>query len=192
MKKQLLIIFDVVAKSLGMAFCNAIILGCLWVTSGCASAGMDRELVMEKDAISGTYNLIQVGGTFSRDAERIVILDREDDAYSFRPVTGPGRVRNFPGIEAAEALRRAEDFFSDHCAYRGYRIRELHLRENGKTIGYELTPDYPGVLCEDGNEVLVSYGKPVDGEIKVYTSLLLKIKDNGSGMLVNRNITGEE
>ena len=155
------------------------IIGCL-LASGCASLNLERDIVPDRSSISGTYNLIQIGGTFGSDAERIVILDIEGDDYSFRPVTGPGRVKNFPGIKGAAALQRAEEFFASHCAYRDYEIRELTL-PGGGMIGYELTPDYPTALCEDGNEVTVSYGRENDGEIKVYTWLLLKVDDGGSG-----------
>ncbi len=182
MKNPLLTIFDKPVKSLGM---DAVILGCLLVAGGCAPGRMDRELIMDREGVSGSFNMIRVGGTFADDADRIVILDFEDDAYFFNPVAGPGRVRQSPGIPADEALRRAELFFSAHCAYNGYQIRKLILPETGKPVGYELTPDYPASLCEAGNEVLVNYGKPENGEIKVYTSLLLKIKDGGSDSMLD-------
>lgn len=157
-----------------------LIISCL-LASGCAPLTMERDLVTDRDSISGTYNLVQVGGTFGSDAERIVILDIEGDGYSFRPVTGPGRVKTFPGIKGADALQRAEEFFASHCAYRDYQIRKLTLPDNG-LIGYELTPYYPTALCEDGNEVTVSYGRGDDGEIKVYTWLLLNVDHGGSNM----------
>ena len=182
MKNQLLTILDKPAKRLGM---GASILACLLVAGGCASGRMDRELIMDREGVTGSFDMIRVGGTFADDAERIVILDIEDDPYSFRPVAGPGRVRQSPGLSANEALRRAELFFSDHCAYNGYQLRKLILPETGKPVGYELTPNYPASLCEAGNEVLVNYTKPEDGEIKVYTSLLLKVKDGSGGSLLD-------
>jgi hypothetical protein len=147
---------------------------CCLLASGCASLNLGRDLLPDRDIIAGTYNLIQVGGTFGSDAERMVILDIEGDDYSFQPVTGPGRIKNFPNVKGDKALQRAEEFFASHCAYRDYQIRKLIMPDNG-LIGYELTPDYPSGLCEDGNEISVSYGKGKDGEIKVYTWLLLKV-----------------
>jgi hypothetical protein len=165
---------------------SVMILGCWLLTSGCAGLNVEREIVTDRRQLAGTYNLIQVGGTFGNDAERVVILDIEGDAYSFRPVTGPGRVKNFTGLKVAAALRKAEEFFSDHCAYRDYQIRTLTLPGQG-LLGYELTPNYPVVLCEYGNEVSISYGKGAEGEIKVYTRLLLEIdgQDGKNPGLVN-------
>jgi hypothetical protein len=144
---------------------------------GCSSFNLGRDIVAP-DSVTGSYNLILVGGTFAADAERLVILDVETDGYSFRPVTGPGRVENFPGMSGASALKKAEEFFFSHCAYNGFLIKEMKLPD-GFFIGYELTPDYPAALCEDGNEISVSYGMGEGGEIKVYTWLLLKEAHGG-------------
>ena len=153
----------------------------LLLTAACSTLNLGQNIVAP-ETITGTYNLIAVGGTFAADAERVVILDVETDDYSFRPVTGPGRVKNFPGLSAAEALKKAEEFFATNCAYNGFLVREMKL-PSGNFIGYEITPDYPTALCEDGNEIRVSYGMGEDGEIKVYTWLLLKVDDGGSSSL---------
>lgn len=153
---------------------------CWLMASGCASLQMERQIITDRSSISGRYNLIQIGGTFGNDAERVVILDIEGDRYSFWPVTGPGRVKTFPGVEGSAALQQAEQFFADHCAYRNYQIRKLTL-PGGGIVGYELTPDYPTFLCADGNETLISYVRGDDSQIKVYTRLLLKIGDDRDG-----------
>ncbi|MEN8135079.1 MAG: hypothetical protein ABFS18_06025 [Thermodesulfobacteriota bacterium] len=155
-----------------------IITGICLVLVGCSSFNLGRDIVAP-DSVTGSYNLILVGGTFGADAERIVILDVETDGYSFRPVTGPGRVKNFPGMSGEAALKKAEDFFSSHCAYNGFLVKEMKLPD-GSFIGYELTPDYPVALCEEGNVLSVSYGMGEGGEIKVYTWLHLKEEDGGS------------
>lgn len=156
----------------------------LLFAGGCATMRLARQNVVNPSEIIGNFNMITIGGTFGGDAERLVILDLENDAYTFRPVTGPGRVASYPGLPADQALTRAEDFFADHCAYRSYQIRELVMPDHG-LIGYELLPDYPTALCEDGNEILVSYGGGNDGEIRVYTTLLLKVggEDDDNSML---------
>lgn len=150
----------------------------LLITASCSTLNPARNIV-DPNSITGTYNLIQVGGTFAADAERVVILDVETDDYSFRPVTGPGRVKNFPGTSTEVALKMTEEFFASNCAYNGFLVKEMKLPD-GSFIGYELTPDYPSALCEDGNEIRVSYGMGDEGEIKVYTWLLLKVDDGGS------------
>lgn len=55
---------------------------------------------------------------------------------------------------------------------------------NGSLIGYEIIPDYPTALCEDGNEIRVNYGMGEQGEIKV-SWLLLKVDDGGSSKFPN-------
>ena len=154
-----------------------IVIGICLALVSCSSFNLGRDIVAP-DSVTGSYNLILVGGTFGADAERIVILDVETDGYSFRPVTGPGRVKNFPGMSSDTALKKAEEFFSSHCAYNGFLVKEMKLPD-GSFIGYELTPDYPASLCEDGNVLRVSYGMGEGGEIKVYTWLLLKEEDGG-------------
>ena len=151
------------------------------LTSSCSTLNLAQNVV-EPNSITGTYNMVQVGGTFPADAERVVILDVETDDYSFRPVTHPGRVKNFPGLTAEEALKKAEGFFSTNCAYNGFLIKEMNLPD-GAFIGYELTPDYPSALCEDGNEIRVSYGMGEEGEIKVSTWLLLRVEEGGRANL---------
>ena len=155
-----------------------IVTGICLALVGCSSLNLSLDIVAP-DSVTGSYNLILVGGTFAADAERIVILDVETDDYSFRPVTGPGRVKNFPGMSAATALKKAEEFFAPHCAYNGFLVKELKLPD-GSFVGYELTPDYPTLLCEGGNEISVSYGMGEGGEIKVYTWLLLVEHSGGS------------
>ena len=81
-----------------------------------------------------------------------------------------------------KALKKAEEFFSSHCAYNGFLVKEMKLPD-GSFLGYELTPDYPASLCEDGNELRVSYGLGEGGEIKVYTWLLLKAEEGRSNNL---------
>ena len=155
-----------------------VLLSILLLTSSCATLNLAQNIV-EPENVTGTYNMIQVGGTFAADAERVVILDVETDDYSFRPSTGPGRVKNFPGVNAEEALKRTGEFFSTNCAYNGYLIKDLRLPD-GSFLGYEITPDYPSALCEDGNEVRISYGMDEGTEITVYTWLLFKVDEGGS------------
>ena len=157
--------------------------------SGCASLAMEHVTVENTGDIDGTYNLIMVGGTFVADAERIVILDAANDNNTFRPVTFPGRVNIVSGLGAEEALQKAEMFFAEHCAYDGFQIKKLS-RPDGGFIGYELIPDFPPSLCEDGNVMQVGYGPGDEGETKVYTWLLLK-RDNSDSRIDNAVISEE-
>ncbi|HSH12673.1 MAG TPA: hypothetical protein VLA15_02955, partial [Desulfurivibrionaceae bacterium] len=104
------------------------------------------------------------------------LFDREGDLYSFRPVTPDYRVKRVGGLTAPAALAEAERFLAGHCAYNGYRVKSLALA-SGATVGHEVVPDYPVALCEYGNVVTVSYIVGDDGEIKVYTTLLLPVGD---------------
>jgi hypothetical protein len=147
-----------------------------------SSSGLRRDLVPEPAKIGGTYDLILIGGAYADDPDRIVIFDIPGDGYEFQPVTEPYRVKRIPALSAQEALEKATEFFSEHCAYNGFDTRKL-VMSSGGLIGYEMIPDYPVIVCEQGNEVRVSYKTKDDGVIKVYTWLMLREDDDGRGGL---------
>jgi hypothetical protein len=151
-----------------LVFLTFFLTSCLTTTSR-----MHWDLMNEPDKISGTYDLILIGGAYNDDPDRIAIFDVPGDGYEFKPVTEEYRVKRIPGLSDQEALTKAKDFFAEHCAYNGFITRKLNLPEKGQ-IGFELVPDYPALLCEEGNEIFVSYGKEKNGVIKVYTSLMIK------------------
>lgn len=152
----------------------------LLLAGGAATAeGVEvtRETVATPRELPGLFTLLLIGeGGGGSDAERAAILDREGDAYSFLPVTPDYRVTRLGGQTAPAALAAAEKFFAGHCAYNGYRLKGLRL-STGPLAGYELVPDYPVALCESGNVVSVGYVVGDNGEIKVFTNLLLPVGD---------------
>jgi len=147
--------------------------------ASCAAVDLTRQTVAEPEKLPGVFTAILIGGTFAADAERVAILDPVGDKYSFQPVTPAYRVKRIEGLTAAAGLSEAMKLFSSHCAYNGYRVRSLKLGD-GSIVGYEITPDYPPALCEWGNTVTVGYDVEANGEIKVYTNLLLPTEEGGS------------
>lgn len=148
------------------------------------TSGLSQNVLPEPEKITGTYDLIMIGGAYSDDPDRIVIFDIPGDGYEFEPITEPYRIKRTPALSAQAALEKTREFFSEHCAYNGFLTRELTLPAGG-SVGYELVPDYPTLLCEKGNEISVSYGKEDNGTIKVYTWLMLREDDDGpSGLRV--------
>ena len=150
-----------------------IILSFLLTSCLAISPGLQRDLITEPANITGTYDLILIGGAYADDPDRIAIYDIPGDGYEFQPVTEEYRVKRLSGLSARTALEKTRVFFSEHCAYNGFTSKELALPAGG-LIGYELIPDYPLILCEYGNEISVSYGNAGDGVIKVYTWLAFK------------------
>jgi hypothetical protein len=152
----------------------------LLLIAGAATAfaqELTRQPLAKPKELPGLFTLVLIGEAGgSSDAERVALLDPEGDAFTFRPVAPEYRVKTLVGLTAAAALSEAEKFFAGHCAYNGYRVKNL-LLSTGASVGVELVPDYPVALCEYGNEVTVSYIVGDDGEIKVYTSLLLPVGD---------------
>jgi hypothetical protein len=146
------------------------------VASACA-VDLTRWTVDEPGKLPGLYTAVLIGGTYAADAERVAIFDLEGDGYSFRPVTAAYNFKKIEGVTATAGVSEAVRHFASHCAYNGYRVKSLALAD-GAVVGYEFTPDYPPSLCEWGNTVTVSYAVGPDGEIKVYTNLLLP-EDNG-------------
>jgi hypothetical protein len=140
------------------------------------SLSLSRQSSESPKELPGIFTLILIGEATGSDAERVALFDLEGDVYRFRPVTPEYRVKRLGGLSAAAALAAAEKFFKGHCAYNGYRVKSLVL-STGAAVGQELVPDYPVALCETGNTVSVGYVVGDDGEIKVYTSLLLPVGD---------------
>lgn len=142
-----------------------------------AAFDVTRQPVTAPAELPGLYTLVLIGEAGSgSDAERLALFDPEGDGYTFRPVTPDYRVKRLAGLTAPAALAEAERFFAGHCAYNGYRVKSLAL-SNGVPVGYELLPDYPLALCENGNVVAASYIVGANGEIKVYTNLVLPVGD---------------
>jgi hypothetical protein len=143
-----------------------------------ATSSLRRDNLSEPEKISGSYDLILIGGAHANDPDRIAIYDIPGDGYEFQPVTEPYRIKRFSALSSQAALEKTTEFFSEHCAYNGFATRELALPSTG-SIGYEMVPDYPRYLCEYGNKIIVSYKEEGDGVIKVYTWLTLKDSDGG-------------
>jgi hypothetical protein len=151
-----------------------------FLLTSCLTTGssLHRDLITEPTKIAGNYDLILIGGAHANDPDRIAIYDIPGDGYEFKPVTEEYRVKRLSGLSAQIALEKTKEFFSEHCAYNGFISKELTLPAGG-SIGYEMIPDYPNILCEYGNEISVSYGKADNGVIKVYTRLMLREDDGG-------------
>ena len=141
------------------------------------TAGLNRDILSGPEKISGTYDLILIGGTFPDDPDRLVIFDIPGDGHEFQPVTDKFRIKRIPGLPAQAALEKTRGFFSEHCAYNGFATKSLAL-PSGESVGYELLPDYPTILCEYGNEIRVSYGEEENGVIKVSTWLWIRKHEN--------------
>jgi len=150
-----------------------------FLTTSCltTSSGLRRDLLPEPEKLDGTYDLILIGGAYPDDPERIIIYDIPGDGYEFQPVTEKYKIKRISALSAQAALKKTREFFSEHCAYNGFVTKELVLVSNG-SIGYELVPDYPTILCERGNEVTVSYSRENNGVIKVSTWLVFKEHDD--------------
>jgi predicted small secreted protein len=157
-----------------------IILSFLFTSCVTTSSGLRRDIVSEPETISGSYDLILIGGAHANDPDRIAIYDIPGDGYEFQPVTEPYRIKRFPALSSQAALEKTTEFFSEHCAYNGFLTKELTLPATG-SIGFEMVPDYPTLFCIDGNEISVSYKNKDGGVIKVYTWLMLKEGENDGG-----------
>ena len=155
-----------------------VILAFLFTSCLTTGSGLRRDIVSEPAKISGSYDLILIGGAHANDPDRIAIYDIPGDGYEFKPITEPYRIKRVPALSARAALEKTTAFFSEHCAYNGFISKELTLPAGG-SIGYEMIPDYPNIICEYGNEISVSYGKADNGVIKVYTRLMLREDDGG-------------
>ena len=71
-------------------------------------SGLRRDIVSEPDKISGTYDLILIGGVHANDPDRIVIYDIPGDGYEFKPITEPSdqRIETGKDLFACHQIRQ--------------------------------------------------------------------------------------
>lgn len=109
--------------------------------SGCAH-GLSLTTVGTGPAeISGRYTLFLHGGRYAADLQNVAVLDREGDPYTFSIYAPKFDYRVEEGLDAREAVRRAEAFVRRHYAAVRSEWRKI-VGPAGEAIGFELRPLY--------------------------------------------------
>lgn len=87
------------------------------------------------------FTLILYGGAQSNDLETVVILDKENDRYTFEPYAAGFRYVVKKRIPAQAAFEEAGRFVSRHHAFHRSQTSAI-VDALGTVIGYEVRPLY--------------------------------------------------
>jgi len=91
--------------------------------------------------LTGTYTLILYFGDQPDGTGRAAFLDREDDQYTFEPYAPESVYKMISGLTGEEALKKAEEFVSDHASATG-AYKSVIVSDNGIRVGFEVKPLY--------------------------------------------------
>jgi hypothetical protein len=92
--------------------------------------------------VQGKFTLLLYGGSSSpNDLANIAILDAEGDPYSFEIYAPDSSYTVQAGLNAAQALKEAEQFVRRNIQFERSRLHRI-LSPAGAAIGYELRPLY--------------------------------------------------
>jgi hypothetical protein len=92
--------------------------------------------------VQGKFTLLLYGSSFPNDFVNIAILDKEGDPYSFEIYAPDFSYTVQAGLDAAQALQKAEGFVRRNIHSDRSRLRRV-LSPAGTGIGFELRPLYP-------------------------------------------------
>lgn len=106
---------------------------------------------------SGTYTLLSMGAEYTNDPRRAVVLDIEGDGFTFTHSSYENNPQTVKGLATGKALELAAGFLRMPCALSdSYSIRSINTQD-GRTVGYEITPDAYSHFCNNGGFVSVTY-----------------------------------
>ncbi|MDX9715508.1 MAG: hypothetical protein RBT37_08800 [Dissulfurispiraceae bacterium] len=102
------------------------------------------EVSPAQHELTGKYTLILYYGDHPDGTGRVAFLDRDDDQYMFEPYAPDSFYEKVEDLDGADALRRAEEFVSDHPYAAGSIISAI-VNDNGVRAGFEVKPLYEPV-----------------------------------------------
>lgn len=129
-----------------------------------ASKSLKLKLV-DPSEIKGTYTVILYGDAQYEGLETTAFLDVEGDDYAFEPYAPEFQYKTEKGLQAAEAIKKAEKFVSRHQDFSRFQWAKI-LNNNGKTIGYELKPLYHPLSYGMSDVTIVTYYQK-NGKIEI-------------------------
>jgi hypothetical protein len=91
--------------------------------------------------VQGRFTLLLYGSSSPNDLANIAILDAEGDSYSFEIYAPDTSYTVQAGLNAAQALKEAEQFVRRNIQFERSRLHRI-LSPAGAGIGYELRPLY--------------------------------------------------
>jgi ribosomal protein L31E len=146
-----------------------------------AKKSLETELA-DPSEIKGTYTVILYGDAQYEGLETTAFLDFEGDDYTLEPYAPEFQYKTENGLQAAEAIKKAEKFVSRHQDFSRFQWAKI-LNNNGKTIGYELKPLYHPLSYGMSDVTIVTYyqknGK-IEIRIRLESSIEQQLHNNGN------------
>ncbi len=131
------------------------------------------EASQTQHELAGNYTLILYYGDHPDGTGRAAFLDREDDRYALEPYAPDAFYRKIEGLAGESALRKAEEFVSDHPSATGSCISAI-VNDNGIRVGFEVKPLYQPIRYGTPDILDIHY-KVEDNKIRIdvrFTNLL--------------------
>lgn len=160
----------------------ALLTGFIFIANSyAATKSLETELV-DSSEIKGTYTVILYGDAQYEGLETTAFLDVEGDDYALEPYAPEFQYKTEKGLQAAEAIKKAEKFVSRHQDFSRFQWAKI-LNNNGKTIGYELKPLYQPLSYGMSDVTIVTYyqknGK-VEIKIRLEPSIEQQLHNTGN------------
>jgi|WetSurSiteA1Bulk_404760.scaffolds.fasta_scaffold01669_5 hypothetical protein len=140
-----------------------------------ALEGPLRTELAEPSDLKGTFTLFLYGGRYADDIETIAIFDPEGERNTFNIFAPDFDYKIIKGLNAQEALARAEKFVSFHNTFWHQQLRRI-LDHQGHTVGYELRPLYLPFVYGSSDVLDVYYWLKKDNTIKVTIRLIPSVE----------------
>lgn len=129
---------------------------------------MKTEGVKEIDS-RNTYSLILYTGPWPGSIGSVAFLDREDDRITLEPYAPGFAFKVIKGLQAEEALTRAESFISGHSSFRRSRLARI-VDDYDRVIGYEIRPLYLQTTFGSEDILDISY-RQSDNRVDIHVRL---------------------
>ena len=140
----------------------------VFLLSSCSERYL-REEAAARDEVKGAYTLILYGGHSSTDIKTFAILVKESGRYNFDIYAPDFDYTVIKGVDAGEAVKRAEHFVSFHHAFWKDQWRKI-LDANGEVVAFEVRPLYHSINF-GVSDLLDVYYKKAGDKIIVYIRL---------------------
>lgn len=155
-----------------------LILSPILMAASCASYGpLQRESVKDPGGVEGSYTLYIMQEEAGSLAAKAAIVDREGDGVTLVPAVSGYDLKTYEGLSLSHAIETSRAAFSIHCAYTGNMLRGL-VEGSGKTVGYEIIPNYTPFMCESSPTVYINYFDKGDGRVRAVLNITGKEEDN--------------
>lgn len=135
---------------------------------GCVATAPLRTKPLEKlpKDDGHQYTLIYYLGTDPEDSRRAIIMDLEDDDYTFLPEVRDFEYEILQDLPVGEGVYEAVVFFRNEKVFVDF-VAESILSPEGKHIGYEFRPLYSPEIYPDKDVLKLTYLIDLDKKITI-------------------------